>query len=81
MLRMMAHTATADAFADTEHNKNQDDQTKTCIAYTAFANHEQQGQPRVGGEAQATAWTRNLHPELLQICLRSSEPYKHGEEG
>ena len=43
LLRMMAHVvfaATADAFADTKHNKNQDNQSKACIAHTAFASNK-----------------------------------------
>jgi hypothetical protein len=40
---MMAYAefaATAYAFADTEHNKNQNEQAKTCIAHAAFASNE-----------------------------------------
>ena len=43
LLRMMAHTvftATATAFADTTHIKNQNDKAKTCIAHTAFASNK-----------------------------------------
>jgi hypothetical protein len=40
LLRMIVHAvfaANASAFADTKHNKNQDDEAKTCIAHTVFA--------------------------------------------
>ena len=75
LLHMMAHEAFAeDAFANTEHSKNQDDQAKACIARTAFASSTGKSNHKSEEELkQQETSTRNYSNAVSVVDLISTE--------